>query len=236
MLEGIGGVAWDDIETPRLLACASVIGRDVPAYAVLASPISDNDLALGNSRRARNCVGLIRIGRASLPDAFARFRVQPDEPSIKRGENEFPFPERGPAIYYVATASPPPLARHFGIVGPDGLACFRVERHDDTPGQGDKHDAVNDDGRRFMPSTKSGFDGPHKPHVADIFFVDLVQWRKALFRESSPMGEPIALFGIGVSYAVGINIQIGLTDAILRNRLMRNQQRHYACAHACGCR
>src|SRR5262249_24516256 len=52
VLEAVGGVAGDGVETPGELTRLGVIGTDITADAVLATGLADEDLALGDPRRA----------------------------------------------------------------------------------------------------------------------------------------------------------------------------------------
>src|ERR1700683_799006 len=71
-LEWFRGIAGNGVETPDEIAGFGVISGDVSANTHLGAPISDDDFAFYDARRAGDCVAKFGVDRQSFPDSLTR--------------------------------------------------------------------------------------------------------------------------------------------------------------------
>ena len=143
-------IARDREPAPFPFPRVRVVGRDVTAHAVFGAAIADHHVAVVDARRSGDGVGLRAIDdRVLLPHPGARRRIDRHEPPVIRADEDLSLIERDAAVHDIAAAFVGVVARHLGVVGPDRLAGFRIERVHDAPGRGHIHHAADDDGCRF---------------------------------------------------------------------------------------
>jgi len=74
---------------------------------------------------------------------------------------------------------------------PLSSAGFRINGLHLAPGTGRVQDAIDDDGRRFLPTVGIEIRIPGETEFTDVRFVDLLQRTKSLLRTGTPMGKPV---------------------------------------------
>ena len=177
-------------EAPDLLAVIRAVGGDVAAHAKLGAAIADDHIALDDTRRAGDRIGLGLVDRDLLPLLRARLRVERDETAINRADEYFALPDRNAAVHDIAAGGNTARLVDFRIELPEALASLGVVSVDHRPGGGDVHHAVDHDRRRFHAAIGVEL---RRPGEAEVFHVrrrDQFQRRVTLLRIGAAMADP----------------------------------------------
>ena len=176
VLERLRGIAGHRVPAPRQLAGFGVEGAENAANAIFAAAAADEDLPLGDERRAGDCVGARAVGaRVDAPEHFAGRRVEGDQARVGRPDIDLALVDRDAAIDDIATQLVPFVARRLGIERPDLFAGLGVDRVDDGPRRRDIHDPVDDDRGRLDAADRVQRIGPGKAQFPDIGGRDLIE-------------------------------------------------------------
>ena len=150
VLERLRRIAGHRPEPPSLIAGLPVIGGDVAAHPVFATAISDDDEVLDDPGRAGDRIRPLSIDGQDFPDHLPRARIQRNQPSIERPDEDASLPHRNAPVHDIATGVLAPLLRHLGVVLPDEFSGPAVVGVHPAPGAGGEHDAVDDDRGRLQ--------------------------------------------------------------------------------------
>jgi len=147
---GLGWITGDRVPGPQLLAGLGVEGGDAAADVVFGAAVADEDFPVGDARRAGD--GVVCAFRHGLhrPDFLAGLAVERDQAAVERAENDLALPRGDAAVDHVTAGVAALGAVDLGIVLPERGAGADVVGLHHAPCGGEIHDAVDDDGRRFL--------------------------------------------------------------------------------------
>ena len=199
MLERQRRIARHCIEAPDLRAGLGIVSGDIPAHAELRATVADEYLPGRRARRAGDRIKTIAVDdRVDFPHLDAGCGVERDQSTVEAADVNAALVDRYPAIDDVATCAASPFTGNFGVVGPHFLPRDGIDRIHPAPCAREEHDAVHDDGRRFLGPIGPHVAVPSKPQVGNGFPVDLLERRKPLLFVGAAVREPVARFAICV--------------------------------------
>ena len=184
-------VSRHGVEAPRELAGVRVVGGHVPAHAVLGAAVADDDLAVGNPRRAGDRVRLLLVDRRRLPRHLAALGVDRHQPPVEHADVHTPLVEGRAAVHDIAARQLVVLAVHLGVVFPQLLTGPRIDRVGDAPRPGGVHHAVDDQRRRLETAIGPGLERPGQAQGRSVGVVDLVKRAEALLVVVAPVRQPV---------------------------------------------
>ena len=193
---GFDGIAGHGVKTPGELAGIGVIGRDIAAYAVLATAVADDDPTFDDARRHGDGVWLAWIDRHDAPDRLAGSRIERHQPAVKRADEYLALPRGDASIDHIAAALYPKCAWYRWIVGPQQRAGLGVVRLDHAPRRRDVQHAVDDERRRLLTAVGVEVGVPGEPKLLHVVGGNPGQRAEALFAIGSAVGHPVMWLGI----------------------------------------
>ena len=184
------------VETPFQLSGLEVIGGHIAAHAAPAhirSTVADDDEVASNLRSTGARIGHRMVGdRVDIPDLASGRRIQHVQPAVNSCDVDPPLPDGDAAVDQIATGIARRRRFSVRIVLPQLLAARRVQGVDVAPRTGRVHDAIDDDGRRFLaPLRRAQVVLPGEAKAPDVSSVDLLQRRVVGTVLISAAGEPV---------------------------------------------
>lgn len=178
----------NDVEGPLLLAGLGVQPDDAPAQPEVAVRHAGNEHAVRVGRRRGD---LLALDGRIVADA-------PDPEQIARGFVERGDARTGHGREHLAVPDGHALRAHralFGLVGPEELAGFGIERAHALAG-GDEHPSARDDGRAARVLAVEGVK-PRAAELAHVALVDFIQGGEAGVGVIAARDRPFASRGRG---------------------------------------
>ena len=185
------------VEAPHQFARLGLVCRDIATHAVLGAAVADDDVALGDARRAGDRVGLFLIDRDDFPHRLAGVGIERDQPAVEHAHEDLPLVHGDAPVHHVAAGQAVVGLVDPGVVTPQPLAGGRIEGEDDAPRTGRVHDTVDDDRGGLEATIGAGVEAPGKPQIGDVVRVDLIERAEALLEVGSAVDAPVAGVGIG---------------------------------------
>jgi hypothetical protein len=221
MVRPLRGIARRSEEFPELLARVGIIGRDEAAHAEVAARIADHHHSVEHARRARDRVGHgLVVERAGGPHRLASRDIEPDQPSVERGDDRLALPQGQPARDRLAAGIAPHFARNLRIVGPQFPAGARVVGGGDVPRADIVEHAIGIKRRRLDPAIGVEIVIPGKADLIDIARIDLGERAEALRAVGAAVAQP----AIGLLRGIGQPRGIHAFGLALRERAARKRK------------
>ncbi len=191
-------VGRDDVELPQLPAGLGIPRGDEAARAVVGAAVADHDLAVVDPRCAGDRVFLALGKRLAAPDLASVLRVDRDQASVERGEDDLAVPRGDAARRRTAAGEAGPLGTDLGVVGPQLPACLAVVGGDDVVDALVVEHPVDHQRARLDPAHRLEVVVPGKAEPLDGLVVDLRQRAEALLVPRAAVALPVADIARGI--------------------------------------